>query len=72
LEYDMVSGNTINVGDTVKDRKLGQVWTVVGYDLDGILIIERNRVMASASFWDLELVAVSVGQIRGVRRLADL
>jgi hypothetical protein len=68
----MVSGNTINVGDTVKDRKLGQVWTVVGYDLDGILIIERNRVMASASFWDLELVAVSVGQIRGVRRLADL
>ena len=55
----MVSGPTINQGDTVRDRKLGQVWTVVGYDLDGSLLIERNCVTASASFWDIELVSAN-------------
>jgi hypothetical protein len=55
----MVSGPTINRGDTVRDRKLGQIWTVVGYDLDGSVLIERNRVTASASFWDIEHISAN-------------
>ena len=67
----MVSGNTINVGDTVKDRKLSQVWTVVGNEGNSILIIERNRVKVSASIWDLELVTVPRTQSGRTPRLND-
>ena len=48
----MVSGDTIKPGDTVRDRKLGQIWTVVGHDADGNLQIECNGVIATASLWD--------------------
>lgn len=54
LERDMVSGDTFKPGDTVRDKKLGQIWTVVSNDGEGTLRIEGNGVVASASFWDLE------------------
>src|SRR6185295_7873462 len=54
LECVMVSGQPIRVGDTVKDKKLGKIWTVVSSDGTGNLEIERNGVIITASLWDLE------------------
>ena len=50
----MVAGDTIKVGDIVRDKKLGQIWTVVGNDGEGTLQIESNGEIATASLWDLE------------------
>ena len=49
----MVSGFTLNVGDKVRDKKLGLVWTTVDWDEEWVYIL-RNGVTAHASFWDLE------------------
>ena len=53
----MVSGFTINVGDKVRDKKLGLVWTTVDRDEEWVYIL-RNGVTAYASFWDLESATI--------------
>ncbi len=45
---------TFRTGETVRDLKLGQIWTVVGEDGAGGFYIERNGVRASAAATDLE------------------
>lgn len=50
----MIWAVSIREGDTVRDRKLGQVWTVIGEDGAGGFFIERNGVTASAVASDLE------------------
>jgi hypothetical protein len=50
----MIWAVSIRAGDTVRDRKLGQVWTVVGEDGAGGFYIECNGVRASAVASDLE------------------
>ena len=51
----MVRAFAIDVGDEVRDAKLGLIWTIVGRDGEGGLLIRRNGVIASASIWDLDL-----------------
>ncbi len=45
---------TFRAGDTVRDLKLGQIWTVVGENGAGGFYIECNGVRASAEAADLE------------------
>ena len=49
----MVSGFTVNVGDKVRDKKLGLVWTTIDRDEENGVYILRNGVTAYASLWDL-------------------
>jgi hypothetical protein len=50
----MIQAFLVNVGDDVRDSKLGLVWTVVAKDGEGGVYLRRNGVTASASIWDLE------------------
>jgi hypothetical protein len=61
----MVSGVTIQDGDLVKDTKIGLIWTVVGRDGEGTILVERNEVIASVSIWDLERIHRPAPEITG-------
>ena len=50
----MIWAVSIQLGDTVRDRKLGHIWTVVGEDGAGGFFIECNGVTATALAGDLE------------------
>jgi hypothetical protein len=54
--FTMITADKFKPGDTVRDKKLGLIWTVVGRDEHGQLRLQRNDVEITASADDVELI----------------
>lgn len=58
VQFSPMVAHAFGIGDLVRDRTLGLIWSVVDQDDDGTTYIERNNVRSFAAIWDLEVVAL--------------